>query len=111
MNELINKYSKELDDVDKSMWEQYADALDLTIWHIKQNEFEDKLRIPCAYVVKRVLLDNDKFSIVDIATLINEFIKHYEDEYENYMNGFALITDQHHADMCFYDEFIKKHQQ
>ena len=109
--DLVDKYHKELTDVDKSMWEQYADALDITIKHIKANEFEEKLRIPSAYIVKKILLDNNKFSIVDIATIINEFHKYYEEEYENYMNGFALITDQEHADLCFYDLFIKKHQQ
>jgi len=111
MDDLVNKYKKELDNVNKSMWGQYAEALDLTIKHIKFNEFEDKIKIPCVYVVKKILLDNDIFEMVNITTLINEFIKYYEDEYEKYMNGFALITDQHYADLCFYDEFIKKHQQ
>ena len=111
MSDLINKYQKELNDIETPMWKQYAEALDLTIKHIKFNEIEDKLRIPCAYVVKKVLLDNDKFKIEDIRTLITQFLKYYEDEYENYMNGFALITDQEHADLCFYDEFIKKHPQ
>ena len=109
--ELVDKYHKELNDVDKPMWKQYAEALDLTIKHIKNFEVENKLRIPCAYIIKKILLDNNKFSIVDIATLMVEFLKYYEDEYENYMNGFALITDQEHADLCFYDEFIKKHPQ
>jgi hypothetical protein len=109
--DLVNIYQKELNDVDKPMWKQYAEALDITIKHIKANEIENKLRIPCAYIVKKILLDNDKFEIVDITSLINEFLKYYEDEYDKYMDGFALISDQEHADMCFYDEFIKKHQQ
>lgn len=90
---LVNKYYKELQNVNKSMWEQYAEALDLTIKHINTyDELDDNLKISCAYVVKKVLLDNKKFEILDITTLINKFIKYYED-------------------LCFYDEFIKKHQQ
>lgn len=109
--DLVIKYHKELTDVDKPMWKQYAEALDLTIKHIKANEFEDKLRIPSVYIVKKVLLDNNKFKIQDIAILINKFHKYYEDEYDKYINSFALINDQFHADLCFYDEFIKRHQQ
>lgn len=110
MDGLIIKYLKELHDVEKPMWKQYAEALDLTIKHINSyDELDDNLRIPCAYVVKKVLLDNDKFEILDITTLITEFLDYYKEEYKNYMNGFALITDQEHVDICFYDEFIKNY--
>ena len=111
MSDLVNKYSKVLDMVDKPMWKQYAEALEFTIEHIKANEIEHNLRVPCAYVVKKVLLDNDKFEIADIASIINGFLKYYKEEYDKYMGGFALISDQEHANLCFYDEFVKKHQQ
>jgi len=112
MDDLVIKYRKELDDVDKPMWKQYAEALDLTIKHINSyDELDGGLRTPCAYVVKKILLDNNKFEINDIKTTINDFLKYYSEEYKKYMNGFALITDQEHADLCFYDKFIKKHQE
>ena len=85
MDELVNKYHKVLDDVDKPMWKQYAEALEFTIEHIKANEIEHNLRVPCAYVVKKILLDNDKFEIADIASIINTFLKYYKEEYEKYM--------------------------
>ena len=112
MDDLVNIYLKELDDVDKAMWKQYAEALDLTIKHIKSyDELDDNLRIPCAYVAKEIHLKNGKFDIKDIEQTIVEFLGYYTKEYQNYINGFALISDQEHADLCFYDKFVKKHQQ
>jgi len=111
MDELVIKYRKELDDIDKPMWKQYAEALDLTIQHIKSyDELDDNLRIPCAYVATEIHLKNNKFNIEDIKQTIIEFIKYYSEEYKKYMDGFALMTDQEHADLSFYDNFIKRHQ-
>ena len=111
MDDLERKYYKVLENVDKPMWKQYAEALDFTIEHIKANDVEDKLRVPCAYVTKKILLDNNMFEEADIASIVNGFVKYYKEKYDNYIKGFALITDQFDLDLSFYNEFIKMHQQ
>lgn len=111
MSDLIEKYYPIISSVNKSLWNDYAETLESCVNYLNpKTEISKDLKVAATYVVKQLFLDDDDFKTKNITTTIDEFIKYHGDEYDNYINGFALITDQFDADLSFYYLFIKNHQ-
>lgn len=111
MNNLIEKYYPVINGANKSLWNDYAETLDTSIEYLKNKELSLELKVASTYVVKQLFLDDDNFKSKNITNIIDDFINYYNNEYDEYMKGFALISNQFDADLCFFNIFIKKHQQ
>ncbi len=110
MEDLVIKYRKELDDINPQMVIPFVKSFEETIKFIDEN-ITPELKIPSMYIVKEIHLNKkyneDDFLIENIEETIIKFIEFYNDEYEKYIAGFKLISDQHFTNLCFYDKFIK----
>jgi hypothetical protein len=109
MDDLIKKYYPIIQTESKILWNDYAKTLESCVSYLKDNNEVDKeLKVAATFVVKQLFLDDDKFEDKKIEDIIDNFIKHHNSEYENYINSFAMLTDKFDADLSFYYGYVKK---
>lgn len=107
MEEVVRKYLPIIQSTNKSLWLDYAETLEVCVKYLKNNsnvEVNDK--VAATYVVKQLFLIGYNFNARTIETIIDDFLEYNDKEYNNYMGKFALITDQFHADLSFYNFFV-----
>ena len=108
MDDLIKKYYPIIQTESKILWSDYAKTLESCVSYLKDNNEVDKeLKVAATFVVKQLFLD-DKFEDKKIEELIDNFLQHHTDEYESYINSFAILTDKFDADLSFYYNYVKK---
>jgi len=109
MDDLVKKYYPIIQTANKLLWSDYAKTLESCVSYLKDNnDVEIELKVAATFVVKQLFLDDDKFFDKKIENIINDFLQHYENEYENYINSFVLITDKFDLNLSFYYNYINK---
>lgn len=109
MDDLIKKYYSIIKTESKTLWDDYANTLESCVSYLKDNNEVDKeLKVAATFVVKQLFLDDDKFEVKRIEHIIDDFLQYYADEYEDYINSFAILTDKFDADLSFYYDYVKK---
>lgn len=109
MEDLIKKYYPIISSSSKILWTDYANTLETCVLYLKDNnEVNRELKVAATFVVKQLFLDDDNFEDKKIEDIIDNFLLHHANEYENYINSFALITDKFDADLTFYYNYVKK---
>lgn len=114
MTNLIHKYAREIvaDKIPFDEQIEYASILEITVDILTNNENFNKRSVDekvCSiYVVKSLYLKNPEFKMEDVTNTISEFLLYYDQEYDNYKNQFAQITDLFYNKIMFIDIFVNR---
>lgn len=113
INATIQKYSSVLELFVKSRQEYIpilAYVFDMSVNYI--NKHHENLtadwKIWTVIVVKKYFFQNKIKTETDIGDVINDFIKYFEDEYQNYCDGLGIYENEYHRDYGFVKTYLIK---
>lgn len=113
--DLVTKYTKvlELYNNKNTNYTELAQIIEHTVSLIKNsyNKYETQYKIAGVMIMVKLYKEHSKFNISQIEEILIRFYKHFDDEYQKYIDSLVLINDRIDADLSFYYAFIKKEKE
>jgi len=111
INELVNKYSNVLELIpNHKQHNNLALLFEISINYIKNNfnNVNINIKISAVYVIKELYLKGFISSDNDCEIIINDFMKFYNENYNNFINEFDNNIDKHDINMLFIKKYLNK---
>jgi hypothetical protein len=108
INELIKKYASALELIKPQFQPYLALIIDIGVKHIKE-KYQD---LPLDWKAWSIVYLKNKYfkgrihKETDISDLIDDFIKHYKNDYVEYINNLGTFTNEYERDRGFIHKYL-----